>query len=261
MSGAERIPESRRAGLTRFSPSLRSAARGWSPRVASLGVLAGAVAVFASASLHAQTLTQALAETYNTNPQLLAQRALLRATDEQVPQALSFWRPQVTFTGQVGMATASLEAQPSLAAVAAGKNRSVSHAITRPDTLILQLNQPIYRGGRTEAPTRPAINTVESTRAQTLAVETAVFQAVAMAYLDVVRDQELVDLQRNNVAVLRKQLEATQDRFRVGEVTRTDVAQAEASLAQAQGTLGQQPGQLQISRAEYIRAVGHPPGT
>jgi outer membrane protein len=181
------MPESRRAGLTRFSPSLRSAARGWSPRVASLGVLAGAVAVFASASPHAQTLTQALAETYNTNPQLLAQRALLRATDEQVPQALSFWRPTVNFTGQIGLATASLEAQPGPAAVAAGITRSIHRAITRPDSLTFQLTQPIYRGGRTEAQTRQAINTVESTRAQTLAVETTVFQAVAQAYLDVVR--------------------------------------------------------------------------
>ena len=77
---------------------------------------------------------------------------------------------------------------------------------------------------------------MESTRAQTLAVETTVFQAVALAYLDVVRDQALVEVDRNNVEVLRKQLEATQDRFRVGEVTRTDVAQAESSLAQAQGT-------------------------
>src|SRR3984893_2236311 len=110
MSGAERMPESRRAGLTRFSPSLRSAARGRSPRVASLGVLAGVVAVFASTSPHAQTLTQALAETYNTNPQLLAQRALLRATDDQVPQALSFWRPTVNFTGQMGMGAARLAA-------------------------------------------------------------------------------------------------------------------------------------------------------
>ena len=84
---------------------------------------------------------------------------------------------------------------------------------------------------------------------------------VAQAYLDVVRDQALVEVQRNNVAVLRKQLEATQDRFRVGEVTRTDVAQAESSLAQAQGTLVAQQGTLEISRAEYIRAVGHPPGT
>jgi TolC family type I secretion outer membrane protein len=123
-----------------------------------------------------------------------------------------------------------------------------------------QAIQPIYRGGRTVAQTRQAINTVESTRAQTLAIETTVFQAVAMAYLDVVRDQALVEVQRNNVDVLRKQLEATQDRFRVGEVTRTDVAQAESSLAQAQGTLISQQGTLEISRAEYVRAVGHPPG-
>ncbi len=81
-----------------------------------------------------------------------------------------------------------------------------------------------------------------------------------MAYLDVVRDQELVEVDRNNVEVLRKQLEATTDRFRVGEVTRTDVAQAESSLAQAQGTLVAQQGTLEISRAEYVRAVGHPPG-
>ena len=82
-----------------------------------------------------------------------------------------------------------------------------------------------------------------------------------MAYLDVVRDQDLLEVNRNNVAVLRKQLEATQDRFRVGEVTRTDVAQAEASLAQAVGQLVTAQGNLEISRAEYVRAVGHPPGT
>jgi outer membrane protein len=87
-----------------------------------------------------------------------------------------------------------------------------------------------------------------------------VFQAVAMAYLDVVRDQALLEVNRNNVQVLRKQLEATQDRFRVGEVTRTDVAQAESSLAQAIGNLTAADGQLAQSRAEYVRAVGHPPG-
>src|SRR5207237_42728 len=100
-----------------------------------------------------------------------------------------------------------------------------------------------------------------SARAQTLVVETTVFQAVAQAHLDVVRDQALLEVNRNNVAVLRKQLEATQDRFRVGEVTRTDVAQAEASLAQAVGQLVTAQGNLEISRAEYVRAVGHRPGT
>jgi outer membrane protein len=243
------MPEGRRAGPTCLHPGPRSGG-GWPRRLTGVGSLAGLVLALATSSPQAQTLTQALAETYNTNPQLLAQRALLRATDEQVPQALSFWRPTVNFAGQVGFSTNSLE-EPLI-----GRR----HILLRPDLLQFQANQPIYRGGRTEAQTRQAINTVESTRAQTLAVETAVFQAVAMAYLDVVRDQALVEVNRNNVEVLRKQLEATQDRFRVGEVTRTDVAQAEASLAQAQGQLVTQQGQLEISRAEYVRAVGHPPG-
>jgi TolC family type I secretion outer membrane protein len=233
-------------------------------RIANLASIAGVVVGLTAVSTQAQTLTDALAEAYNTNPQLLAQRALLRATDEQVPQALSFWRPQVTFTGQVGLNTSALQTPPvspslnGLGQIVSSSDRR--HIITRPDLVQFQAIEPVYRGGRTVAQTRQAINTVESTRAQTLAVETSVFQAVAMAYLDVVRDQALVEVDRNNVEVLRKQLEATQDRFRVGEVTRTDVAQAEAALAQAQGTLVTQQGTLEISRAEYVRAVGHPPG-
>jgi TolC family type I secretion outer membrane protein len=254
------MPENRCLGPTCLYPAAERAARGSVRRIANLVSVAGVFVGLTAVPTQAQTLTDALAEAYNTNPQLLAQRALLRSTDEQVPQALSFWRPQVTFTGQIGIATASLEAQPSSAAEAAGITRSVNHAITRPDVIQFQATQPIYRGGRTVAQTRQAVNTVESTRAQTFAVETTVFQAVAMAYLDVVRDQALLEVDRNNVEVLRKQLEATQDRFRVGEVTRTDVAQAESSLAQAQGTLVSQQGTLEISRAEYVRAVGHPPG-
>jgi outer membrane protein len=208
------------------------------------------LAMVGSLPAAAQTLTQALAESYNTNPQLLAQRALLRATDEQVPQALSGWRPTVNFTGQMGGNRASF----TQAATAS------QYATFFSNTVNLQVTQPIYRGGRTVSQTRQAVNTVESTRAQTLAIETSVFQAVAQAYLDVVRDQALVQVDRNNVEVLRKQLEATQDRFRVGEVTRTDVAQAESSLAQAVGTLTSAEGTLAQSRAEYVRAVGHPPG-
>ena len=254
------MPENRCVGPTCLYPAAELAARGRVRRILNLASITTIVVGLTAVSTQAQTLTDALAEAYNTNPQLLAQRALLRSTDEQVPQALSFWRPQVTFTGQIGMATGSLESQPGAAAQAAGISRSATHAITRPDLIQFQAMQPVYRGGRTVAQTRQAINTVESTRAQTLAVETSVFQAVAMAYLDVVRDQALVEVDRNNVEVLRKQLEATQDRFRVGEVTRTDVAQAESSLAQAQGTLVTQQGTLEISRAEYVRAVGHPPG-
>jgi TolC family type I secretion outer membrane protein len=195
-------------------------------------------------------MTQALAEAYNTNPQLLAQRALLRATDEQVPQALSGWRPTVNFTGQVGGARGSFAQAPA----------STSYLTFYQNNVNLQVTQPLYTGGRTLAQTRQAVNTVQSTRAQTLSIETTVFQAVAQAYLDVVENQALVEVDRNNVQVLQKQLEATQDRFRVGEVTRTDVAQAEASLAQAVGTLTAAEGTLAQARAEYVRVVGHPPG-
>jgi outer membrane protein len=224
-------------------------------RKSGLVALVCCLTISTPAALQAQTLTQALADSYNTNPQLLAQRALLRATDEQVPQALANWRPTVNFTGQAGYATTSEQT-----AQVAGVTDRI-HRETRPNALTVTAAQPVYSGGRTVAQTSQAINTVEATRAQTLATETTVFQAVVQAYLDVVRDQALVEVNRNNVAVLRKQLEATQDRFRVGEVTRTDVAQAESSLAQANGQLVTAQGNLEISRAEYVRAVGHPPGT
>ena len=211
--------------------------------------------LFATAPAPGQTLTEAFAYAYNTNPQLLAQRALLRATDEQVPQALSNWRPTVTVTGQAGYNRAGVET-PNVRGAATPTQ--FSSFVSR--TLDLNITQPLYRGGRTEAQTRQAINTVQATRAQTLGVETTVFQAVAQAYIDVVRDQTLVEVNRNNEQVLRKQLEATRDRFRVGEVTRTDVAQAESSLAQATATRISSEGQLEISRANYARAVGHPPG-
>jgi outer membrane protein len=252
------MPENRCTGLIRLYSRLDRAGCGGSPRrMAIWGLLAGVVAALTAVTTQAQTLTDALAEAYNTNPQLLAQRALLRATDEQVPQALSFWRPQVTFTGQMGGERSAFTPGPTGLPSPGGRT---TYSSFYENSLALQVTQPVYRGGRTVAQTRQAINTVESARAQTLAVETTVFQAVAMAYLDVVRDQALLEVDRNNVEVLRKQLEATQDRFRVGEVTRTDVAQAESSLAQAQGTLVSQEGTLEISRAEYVRAVGHPPG-
>ena len=197
----------------------------------------------------AQTLTEALAYAYNNNPQLLAQRALLRQTDEGVPQALSNWRPTVTFTGQAGI---------SRGVINEGAGDRFSTFKTR--QLDLRVVQPVYRGGRTEAQTRQAISLVDAARAQTLAVETSVFQSVVQAFFDTYRDQTLVEVNRNNEAVLKKQLDATRDRFRVGEVTRTDVAQAESSLAQATANRIASEGQLEVSRANYTRAVGHAPG-
>jgi outer membrane protein len=223
---------------TPFKPAARRAL------IASMFALA-----LGSGSAIAQTLTEALGYAYNNNPQLLAQRALLRQTDEAVPQALSNWRPTVTFTGQAGEARGAINN---------GTGDQFSNFQTR--QLDLRVTQPVYRGGRTEAQTRQATNLVQSARAQTLAVETTVFQAVAQAFFDTYRDQTLVEVNRNNEAVLRRQLEATRDRFRVGEVTRTDVAQAESSLAQATANRIASEGQLEVSRANYTRAVGHAPG-
>ena len=226
----------------------------WGATGQAIGVVAGLLTVAAPAA--AQTLTEAFAYAYNNNPQLLAQRAALRATDETVPQALSGWRPTVNFTAQAGFNRSGFATtDPDT-----GLNSPTQFGSFNPRSMQVQATQPIYRGGRTEAQTRQAINNVQAARAQTLAIETQVFQQVAQAYLDVVRDQTLVEVARNNEQVLRKQLQATQDRFRVGEVTRTDVAQAESSLAQANAQRITAEGNLEASRANYTRQVGHPPG-
>lgn len=232
-------------------------------KAASLTAVAiGALLAVGARPAAAETLTEALAYAYETNPQLLAQRAKLRATDEQVPQALANWRPIVTFNANAGFQDIDT-VTPASASPTCGTPPLPSltcNTHLTPWQLQVEVSQPVYRGGRTEAQTAEAVDTVQSTRAQTLATETSVFQSVAQAYLDCVRDQTLVEVARNNEEVLRKQLEATQDRFRVGEVTRTDVAQAESSLAQATAQRITAEGQLAVSRANYTAAVGHPPG-
>jgi outer membrane protein len=238
-------------GCHRCARSLRgSAGRGASVAAALLVAL-----LIAGAPASAQTLTEAFAYAYNNSPALLAARAKLRATDEGVPQALANWRPKVNFTASAG------ESHGSNTTLSLSTGTSLNqHAPFTSRLLQLQLTQPIYRGGRTEAQTRQAINNVQSERATVLSVETEVFRAVVTAYLDVVRDQTLVEVNRNNEAVLRKQLDATRDRFRVGEVTRTDVAQAESALAKATADRINSEGLLEVSRSNYTRAVGHPPG-
>jgi outer membrane protein TolC len=120
--------------------------------------------------------------------------------------------------------------------------------------------QQVYRGRRTAAQVSQAANTVEAARAQTLAVETTVFQVVAQAYLDVVRDQNLLAVNRNNEYVLGQEFETARIRAEIGELTGTDVAQAQSALEQATAQRVAAEGQLEISRANYTRAVGHPPG-
>jgi outer membrane protein len=213
-------------------------------------LLAGSALWLAHAALAggacAMTLPEALAATYNNNPTLLAQRARLRESDEGVPQALSGWRPTVQFTGSAG--------------VQRNEATNVQQQTLTPRSLDLNITQPLYNGGRTVAATSQAENTVRATRALTLATEQQVMLSAVTAYLDVVQNQSVLELSINNEQVLRRQLEATQDRFRVGEVTRTDVSQAEATLATATATRVQAEGTLENVRANFERFVGEPPG-
>jgi outer membrane protein len=209
----------------------------------------GAVLLAAGGAARADTLGEALIDAYNGNPQILSERANLRATDEGVSQALSGWRPTVTFTGSGGVQRS--ESQPG-SAVAPPKS------FLNPYSLDVNVTQPIYPA-RVAPLTAQAEKNVEAERARNIATEQAVFFSVVQAYLDVVRDQATLELSTNNEQVLRRQLEATNDQFRVGAVTRTDVAQAEARLAAATASRQQAAGNLQVSRANYERAVGHTP--
>jgi outer membrane protein len=213
--------------------------------VAALGLSAGLL--MAGLPAAAQTLENALAAAYRNNPTLLAQRAKLRSTDEQVPQALSNWRPTVEVTASTGL------------------NRVDSNVATQqlqhrePNSVSLDVTQPLFRGGRTLAATSEAENTVRAERARLAGIEQKVMLDATTAYLDVYRDLAVLDLNRNNEQVLRRQLEATRDRFQVGEITRTDVFQAEARLARATADRIQSEGNLETSRAAYANVVGEPP--
>ncbi len=205
--------------------------------------------MLASPSL-AQTLEEALAQTYRTNPTLDAQRAFLRGVNEEVPQALSNWRPIIEGT------------------VAAGPRKldGNSEAFFDDDRelftrdLSVSIVQPLFRGGRTLSETRSAENTVTAERAALIDVEQQVLLAAVSAYMNVFREQAVLELLIKNEQRLARQLEASRDRFQVGEVTRTDVFQAEARLARATADRITGEGDLERSRAVYRNIVGETPG-
>jgi outer membrane protein len=216
--------------------------------VARAALLAASVYLL-SAPANAESLNDALAAAYRYNPQLDAQRAFLRAQDENVARAMSGYRPVVTGSADV----------------------NYQHTNTRPDTLgegdskprgySVDAVQPIFSGFQTVYAVKTQEANVRAGRETLRTVEQQVlFQAVT-AYMDVVRDQAIVRLRENNVNVLTRELKATQDRFSVGEVTRTDVAQAQARRAGAVSDLDLARANLKTSRANYEMVIGHAPDT
>jgi TolC family type I secretion outer membrane protein len=192
----------------------------------------------------AETLEEALSRAYETNPTLLARRAQLRAVDEGVAQALSGWRPTVSVSGDISRQQSYNNTRSS----------PTSRYLT-PYGGSLDITQPLYN-----ATTGPSVdraeNQVRAERAALLSAQQQVLQSVIDAYLAVLRDQAIVELNVNNEQRLQRQLDATNDRFRVGEVTRTDVSQAEARVARARADRIQAEGNLAASRAVYRTVVG-----
>lgn len=202
----------------------------------------------------AETLQEALGKAYTTNPTLDAARAQLRAVDERVSQALSGYRPRVEGSGSAGVTRTDSSSEVGTV------SRSVE-GTQQTRGVGLSVVQPIYRGGQTVAAVRTAESQVQAQRAVLLETEQRVLLDAARAYMDVVTAQAIVQLNINNEQVLRRQLEAARDRFRVGEITRTDVSQAESRLAGATASRVNAEGQLSAARAVFARVVGDVPGT
>lgn len=211
-------------------------------------LLGGVFIAMAPGALQAETMNGALAKAYSANPTLNAQRASLRAVDENVPQALSGYRPTVNATGNIGATRYETR-------VPGQKSADTIY----PGSFGVQLDQNIFDGNRTTNSVRAAESQVFSGREQLRNSEQTTLLSGVSAYMNVLRDTAVLNLQRNDVEVLEEQLRQTQDRFNVGEVTRTDVAQAEAQLASSRAQASVAEANLRTSIAVYQQVIGQAP--
>ncbi|MEL6807645.1 MAG: TolC family outer membrane protein [Pseudomonadota bacterium] len=220
----------------------------WRRSVATGMVIAGLAAPMAQAD----TLADALVGAYGHSGLLDQNRALLRAADEDVAIATATLRPIINWTAditrQFGDATS----------VASGGVQRDAGSTTA--SIGLELTLQLFDGGADSARIEANKETVLATRAALLSIEQDVLLRAAVAFFNVFRQQEFVSLRQNNLRLLQEELRASQDRFEVGEVTRTDVALAEAAVASARSALAASQRDLVQAQAEYANAVGRPPG-
>jgi len=212
-------------------------------RKLTLGSLA--VALLAGTA-SADTLREALVLTYRNNPTITGQREVLRGTDANVAIARAAGRPQVS-------AVAGLNRDLTRSGVldTGGKGPTASVGV--------DLSYPLFNGGSVRNSVRAAETRVEAGRATLRAVEGDIFTEAVAAYMDVIRDRAIVELNANNVRVLTTNLEATSDRFEIGDLTRTDVAQSEARLQIGRANFATAQGRLTASEENYRRVIGKRP--
>lgn len=222
---------------------------GWGVKVKTW-VLVAAVSVCVPVSVKADNLADALIGAYETSDLLSQNRALLRAADEDVAIALSALRPVLDF----------------ISTVSRNSTKNESFGVTTFDqtvyssTFALTASVLLYDNGQSRLNTQAARELVFATRSALLSIEQDVLLRAVAAYMNVIRAQEFVELQENNLELLNEELRAAQDRFEVGEVTRTDVALAEAAQEAARSRLATVRGELVNARQEYLTVVGREPG-
>jgi outer membrane protein len=225
--------------------------------VGGVRVLVVVACLAASLDVRADTLEAALVQAYQNNPQINAQRALVRATDEAVPQALSGYRPRISATATIGEQYMELKSRVN---TPSGQTVSKQKGDTLPWTLGATATQTIFNGFQTANRTRQAESQVLQARETLRVIEQQVLLDAATAYMNLLREEATLDLQKRNVEVLQEQLRQTRDRFNVGEVTRTDVAQAESRVAAGQSQMLAAQSNYTTARAAYRRIIGVEPG-
>ena len=226
-----------------------------------LAVVAIVGAVWGVGPVRAETLEAALIQAYQNNPTLNSQRAALRATDEGVPQALAGYRPRVTVTatgGEQVLSSTSLTNPTRAPGTPATYFTQNGH--NAPYGATATISQTIFNGFQTANRTRQAEAAVLAARETLRVTEQTVLLNAATAYMNLLRDTAILDLQRRNVEVLQEQLRQTRDRFNVGEVTRTDVAQSESSLAAGRSQVLTAQSNFATSQATYRQVIGTAPG-
>jgi outer membrane protein len=216
-------------------------------RFACAMMVVAAFAIVASPG-EAETMSSALVRAYTGNPDLNQQRAGVRATDENLPRATATWRPTVSATANAGYNYIDITEF-------GGRTKASSF----PRTGGLTVTQTIFNGNRTLNGARQAESNIFGARESLRNTELNVLQNGATAYMNVLRDTAILDLRKNNIIVLEEQLRQTRDRFNVGEVTRTDVAQAESSLASGRSDYFTAQANLQTSIANFRQVIGVEP--
>ena len=234
----------------------RSALSDKAPRVALRFALLAAVALaIGVGTAGAETMNGALVKAYLTNPDINTQRATVRQTDESVPAANAGYLPTIRRSARAGVQ----HANGNQIIPGAPEFRYATGALPR--SYGVQASETVFDGYQTINKIRSAESQVLAARETLRNTEQTTLLSGVQAYMDVLQNSAIVDLDRNNVDVLKEQLRETRDRFTVGEVTRTDVAQAEASLASANAQLLSDQAVLEASVATYRQVIGDEPKT